>query len=65
MDIDLIKTSDSSGVVHVKYHLSKRPPGPEYTVTLPYQITADGMATFRLSQEALVDIINLIKRIDI
>ena len=62
MDIDLIKTSDREGAVYVKYQLCKRPPGPEYTVTLPFRVKEDGMVEFKITQECLGDLIGLIKR---
>lgn len=63
MNIDLIKTSDSEGAVFVKYKLHKRHPfSPEYNVTLPFRVKDDGMVEFKITQEALVDLVNLIKR---
>lgn len=63
MNIDLIKTSDSEGAVFVKYKLHKRYPfSPEYSVTLPFRVKDDGMVEFKISQEALGDLINIIKR---
>lgn len=63
MNIDLIKTSDSEGAVFVKYKLHKRHPfSPEYSVTLPFRVKDDGMVEFKISQEALGDLINIIKR---
>ena len=62
MKIDLIKTSDTEGAVFVKYQLNIRPPTPEYNVTLPFRVKGDDMVEFRITQEALRDLINLIKR---
>lgn len=62
MNIDLIKTSDSEGAVYVKYQLTMRPPGPEYSVTLPFRVKDDDMVEFKISQEALGDLVNIIKR---
>lgn len=63
MDIDLIKTSDSEGAVYVKYKLPKRYSfSPEYSVTLPFRIKDDGMVEFKISQETLSDLVNIIKR---
>ena len=63
MNIDLIKTSDTEGAVFVKYKLHKRHPfSPEYNVTLPFRVKEDGMVEFKISQESLGDLINLIKR---
>ena len=63
MNIDLIKTSDSEGAVFVKYKLHKRHPfSPEYSVTLPFRVKDDGMVEFKITQEGLSDLVNLIKR---
>lgn len=62
MNIDLIKTSDTEGAVFVKYQLTTRPPGPEYNVTLPFRVKDDDMVEFKITQEALGDFVNLIKR---
>lgn len=62
MNIDLIKTSDTEGAVFVKYQQTTRPPGPEYNITLPFRVKEDDMVEFKISQECLGDLINLIKR---
>lgn len=63
MNIDLIKTSDSEGAVFVKYRLHKgHPLSPEYSVTLPFRVKDDDMVEFKISQEALGDLVNIIKR---
>ena len=62
MNIDLIKTSDTEGAVFVKYRSHTRPAGPEYNVTLPFRVKDDGMVEFKISQEGLGDLVNLIKR---
>jgi hypothetical protein len=59
MNINLIKTSEAEGAVFVKYRLHTRPPGPEYNVTLPFHVKEDGMVEFKISQEALSDLVNL------
>lgn len=59
MNIDLIKTSNEEGAVFVKYRLSKV--SPEYSVTLPFRAKEDGMVEFKISEEALRDLVNLIR----
>jgi hypothetical protein len=59
MNIDIVKTSQEEGAVFVKYHLSKV--SPEYSVTLPFRTKEDGMVEFKISEEALRDIVELIK----
>lgn len=62
MNIDIIKTSNTEGAVFVKYQLTTRPPGPVYNVTLPFRVKEDNMVEFKISQEALGDLVNLINR---
>lgn len=63
MNIDLIKTSDTEGAIFVKYQPNKRHFfSPEYNVTLPFRVKDDGMIEFNITQEALSDLVNLIKR---
>jgi len=63
MNIDLIKTSDTEGAVFVKYKLHNRHPfSPEYNVTLPFRVKDDGMVEFKITEEALSDLVNLIKK---
>lgn len=63
MNVDIIKTSDNEGAVFVKYRLHKRPLfSPEYSVTLPFRVKDDDMVEFKISQEALGDLVNIIKR---
>jgi hypothetical protein len=59
MNIDLIKTSNDEGAVFVKYRLSKV--SPEYSVTLPFRTKEDGMIEFKISEEGLRDLVNLIR----
>lgn len=59
MNIDLIKTSNEEGAVFVKYRLSKV--SPEYSVTLPFRTKEDGMIEFKISEEGLRDLVNLIR----
>jgi hypothetical protein len=59
MNIDLIKTSNEEGAVFVKYRLSKV--SPEYSVTLPFRTKEDGMVEFKISEEGLRDLVNLIR----
>lgn len=59
MNIDLIKTSNEEGAVFVKYRLSKV--SPEYSVTLPFHTKEDGMVEFKISEEGLRDLVNLIR----
>lgn len=63
MNIDLIETSDTEGAVFVKYRLHKRHLfSPEYNINLPFRVKDDGMVEFKITEEALSDLVNLIKR---
>ena len=59
MNIELIKTSSSDGAVFVKYR--RHSLSPEQSITLPFCIKDDSMVEFRISEEALGDLVNLIK----
>lgn len=61
MNIDIIKTSTEDGAVFVKYQTGKI--SPEYTITLPFKRNQDGMIDFKITEEALGDIVELIQRI--
>ena len=59
MNINIIKTSQDEGAVFAKYRLSKV--SPEYSVTLPFHTKEDGMVEFKISEEGLRDIVELIQ----
>ena len=61
MDIELIKPSNSDGAVVVKYR--RHPLSPENSITLPFCVKDGGMVVFRISEEALGDLVNLIKSV--
>jgi len=60
MKIDVIKTSNEEGAVFIKYHLGRLI--PEYSITLPFRAKEDGMVEFKISEEGLRDIVELIQR---
>lgn len=60
MNIDIVKTSMEEGAVFVKYRPGRV--APEYSITLPFRTKEDGMVEFKISEEALRDIVELIQR---
>jgi hypothetical protein len=60
MNIEVIKTSNEQGAVFVKYKTHKL--SPECNITLPFHCGQDGMVEFKITEEFLRDIVNLIQR---
>jgi len=59
MDINIVKVTPELGAVYVK-HQPFPPVGPVNEITLQFQII-DGFATFKLNEETLYDLVDLIR----
>lgn len=62
MDINIVKTSEDTGAVFIKYQT--HPISPINEVTLPFTST-NNRIKFEMTEETLYDLVNLIKRIKV
>jgi hypothetical protein len=60
MNINLIKTSTDTGAVFINYRTSNI--SPEYNITLPFRCNDNGVVDFKISEECLRDLVNLIQQ---
>ena len=59
MNIDIIKVSDNKGLIFFKYQTSKI--SPVYEVTLPFVKNDQELVEFKMTEEALHDLVRLIQ----
>jgi len=59
MQVDIIKTDMQTGSVQFKYKLTSST--PEFEVLLPFKIDS-GKVSFKMTEETLYDLVNLIRR---
>jgi hypothetical protein len=59
MNIDIIKTTNDTGAVFFKYQTHKL--SSVNNVTIPFVITSEGLVEFKMTEETLKDLVEIIQ----
>jgi len=60
MNINVIKTSNDTGAVYIKYQTHKV--SPVYEVTLPFAKNSKGLIEFNMTEETLTDLVRIFQQ---